>query len=108
MTFGTNKNLSVAIKSKVVEAHLHNNDERVTLVYLGVGAFTFELGNAKPLNKFALWEGTYKSKKFSCNVIFTGDGKKIEGSGKDEDGKNLKIKGKLHDYENKQTNLKCS
>ena len=67
LTFGTNSTIQEEKhKSKLVEAHLHNNDTRLTLVYLGFGAFTFEMGAAKPLEKSALWDGTFKSKKISC------------------------------------------
>ena len=41
--FGTQHNLSEAVKSKVFEAHMHKNDTRLTLLYHGTGAFTFDL-----------------------------------------------------------------
>ena len=45
--FGAKQNLSVAEKSKVLEAYAHNNNTRVTLLYRDTVAFTFGLADAK-------------------------------------------------------------
>ena len=43
MYFGDNRDLSIATKSKVFEAHIHNDEKRVTLIFPGTCSFTFEL-----------------------------------------------------------------
>ena len=44
LTFGVNKNLEITEKIKVVEAYLHK--DRVTLVYMGLASYTFNLKKA--------------------------------------------------------------
>ena len=49
LTFGKNKNQEITESSKVIEAYMHNQNARVTLLYRGIGTFTFRLVESKPL-----------------------------------------------------------
>ena len=49
LNFGVNNNLEITENAKVLEAYLHNNRERFTLVYKDLGSFTFSFKNAKNL-----------------------------------------------------------
>ena len=70
----------------MIEAHTHNLEEddkfgRITLVFLGVGAFTFDLRKRKGLY-VSKWDGEYevkdgKIKDFSCKGSFQSDRKFI-------------------------------
>ena len=43
LKFGVNKNLKIAEEAKVVEAYIHNDNKRLTLLYHGLGSYTFSL-----------------------------------------------------------------
>ena len=43
LTFGMNKTLEITERAKVVEAMMHNDSKRVTLLYRGLATFTFDL-----------------------------------------------------------------
>lgn len=49
LSFGKNKNQEITASSKVIEAYMHNKNTRVTLLYRGLGTFTFRLVESKPL-----------------------------------------------------------
>ena len=71
LSFGQNENLSITSASKVVEAHLHNSNKRLTLVYHGTCAFTFDLKDAVPMTQPAQWEGSFEEKsKFATSIRF--------------------------------------
>ena len=59
LSFGINKGLEITENVKVVEAYVHNNNERVTLIYKGLGAFTFELKPATSLAMPNCWNGQF-------------------------------------------------
>ena len=61
LTFGKNKNLAFTESTKVVSAHTHNSGKRVTLLYHGLGSFTFELKKAISLLQKSSWHGKYKN-----------------------------------------------
>ena len=41
LSFSNNHNFVIAKDSKVVEAYLHNNNKRCTVLFKGLGTFTF-------------------------------------------------------------------
>ena len=43
LKYGVNKNLKIAEEAKVVEAFIHNDEKRLTLLYHGLGSYTFLL-----------------------------------------------------------------
>ena len=42
---------------------MHNNDNRVTLIYKGLGSFTFNINKAVSLVELSEWRGTYYNQK---------------------------------------------
>ena len=54
----------------MVSAHLHCEEKRVTLLYHGLGALTFEFKEAKSLLHMSLWSCKYKESKFNCQLKF--------------------------------------
>ena len=91
--FGSNTDLSMCTKSKVIGAYYHNKDQRATLLYRGTGAFTFEIQNARTMEKKANYEGVCKKIKFKAEIMFKDQGKKLEGTGRDQNQKDFKIEG---------------
>ncbi len=75
---------------------MHNNNERITLVYRGFGSLTFKLKSAKPLSESSLWEGTKdKIENVKCFIKFK-DEHKFDGiSNNFDDGSHFIIKGEL-------------
>jgi len=59
--------------SKVVESRIHNEEQRVTLLYKGVGSFTFEFKESKSLRTENRWQGVYKKQKFYVDLKFDGN-----------------------------------
>ena len=55
LTFGKNKNLASTESSKIVSGHQHHNGKRVTLLYQGLGAFTFHFKDAISLLNKSHW-----------------------------------------------------
>ena len=60
LAFGKNKNLEITECSKVCEAHMHNQHCRVTLLYRGLGAYTFRLVESKQLTTLSQWQVYYQ------------------------------------------------
>ena len=94
--FGHNKKLEITESVKVVEAHLHNMGKRVTLVYKGLGSFTFDLLTAKQLIEPGDWGGKFEKRKFHATLRLNLLNNQIEGEGKDEDNKNVSVAVKLN------------
>ena len=63
--FGLNKNLSATQGCKLVEARMHNNDRRVTLLYPGLGSFTFEMSQDMPLTQKSEWHCKYRKESYN-------------------------------------------
>lgn len=83
LTFNMNKNLAITEGSKVISSYMHQNGKRVTLLYSGLGAYTFQLKDAISLLNKSLWHGKYKNDQtFNCQLQFNRNGLKAEGSGK--------------------------
>ena len=55
LNFGLNKNFEITREARVFEGYMHNSNKRVTLLYHGVGAFTFRLLGDRPLTKPNEW-----------------------------------------------------
>ena len=91
LTFGSNKDLEITEDVKVVEAIMHNNDERVTLVYHGLGAFTFNLMNAMSLANPSDWVGQYEERDFKVPLKFSSSRDLISGKGKDIDDEDMHL-----------------
>ena len=53
--FGVNKDFKITKQAKVVEAYMHNNDSRLTLIYHGLGSYTFKLKQSLPLEEPSDW-----------------------------------------------------
>ena len=89
LNFGNSTNLEFSEDTKLVEAHasFHRNKPRVTLLYKGLAAFTFELCEAKKLQEASDWSGSYKDPSqnepydFHVNLKFGYDRKSASGQG---------------------------
>ena len=55
LKFGHNKDLRITEEAKVVEAFMHNDNERLTLIYKGLGSYTFKMNPSKPLVEPSDW-----------------------------------------------------
>ena len=58
LKYGLNKNLKITEVAKVVEAFMHNEDKkenRLTLLYHGLGSYTFKLKPSLRLDKPSDW-----------------------------------------------------
>ena len=84
-----------------MEAQLHNENNRLTLVYPGTGAYTFDLRNEKKLSESALWEGKKDEKGFTFSLQFSKDGASFEGKGIDQDLNNIKCNGTVGKHKNR-------
>ena len=62
---------------------MHNDDKRVTLVYRGICAFTFILGNSRALEKKATYEGSSAKTDWRAEISFKERGSKFDGTGTD-------------------------
>ena len=105
VAFGTNKGFELTADPKLVvkisEAFLHNDNKRCTILFRGLGSFTFQLKEAKFLKYSAKYDLKIRNKWISCNLQFdiTRDqvpngkkpGFKIRGSGEDN-GKEFTLK----------------
>ena len=81
--------MAITDRCKVVEAYLHNDNkitgdkatgnkateeketgepERMTIVYKGLGSFTFHLKPMKTLEQKARWDGTINGKMITCQL----------------------------------------
>ena len=63
---------------------MHNNDNRVTLIYKGLGSFTFNIKKAVSLVELSEWRGTYHNRDFSVRLSLDPHRNMIVGEGKDE------------------------
>ena len=63
---------------------MHNNDTRVTLIYKGLGSFTFDIKKAVSLVELSEWRGTYQNRDFQVRLSLDPQNNKIVGEGKDE------------------------
>ena len=91
LTFGRNKNLASTDACKVPTAHLHGDGRRVSLVYRGLGAFTFQLKNATRLTNSSAWAGRANGRFFSCQLRFSPKGERVHGSGSDDLGSTVTV-----------------
>ena len=70
LTFGKNKDLGITEPYKVVSSYIHHKGKRATLIYHGLGSFTFLFRNAISLIHRSHWRGSYSSdsvsKTFNC------------------------------------------
>ena len=89
LTFGDNKNLEITENVKIVEAYRH--DQRVTLIYVGLGAFTFEYKEASSLSDENDWQATYLAKEFTVGLIFK-NGERVNGKGKTKNEEQVEVK----------------
>lgn len=71
-------------------------EKRVTLVYKGLGSFTFDLRTAKQLIEPGDWGGKFEKRKFHATMRLNLLNNQIEGEGKDEDNKNVSVAVKLN------------
>ena len=96
--FNDNVNIELDITddAKVVEAHVHNLESRVTLVYKGKASYTFQLKPAKSLVEPSKWaiEHLGLDQKFVADLKFSQNRLSAEGSGhgEDEDKKAVNVK----------------
>ena len=70
LTFGLNNKLDITENVKVVQAFLHNEGKRVTIIYKGLGSYTFVLRDAKALVEASNWKCRYKDRNFHINLEF--------------------------------------
>ena len=98
---------------------MHKNDTRLSVLYHGTGAFTFDLRDAKPMKEKGLWEGTIQKKKFTCQNMTFGPNElkkaygkltdtSFKGQGKDEDGNKIDVKGRVLDLIVKRDKTRCN
>ena len=75
--------------SKIVESRIHNEGQRVTLLYKGTGSFTFEFKKSKSLATKNKWQGVYKKQKFYVDLAFNNNHAK--GKGRNEQDEEVKV-----------------
>ena len=92
LTFGQNNNLEITENVKVVEAHLHNNGQRVTLIYKDLGSFTFNFKRAKSLVEPNFWHIHHLSRIFQAQLKFHTNRRLAEGKAVDDDETQVSIK----------------
>ena len=92
INFGKNKNFMITAPFKVMTSHMHSNDRRITMVYQGLGSYTFELREATPLTKYTLWSGSYRGCHFTCKMRINEQTMQITGKGKDDNGNEIRVK----------------
>ena len=62
LCFGVNKDFRITEGAKLVEAFMHNEMKRVTLIYHGLGSYTFNLILSSPLTVANDWMFRQESK----------------------------------------------
>lgn len=83
---------------------MHNNDNRVTLIYKGLGSFTFNINKAVSLVELSEWRGTYYNQKnnqnrdFQVQLSLDPQRNMIFGEGKDENGNKLDVDININEY----------
>ena len=71
LSHGSNHIFEDVKQSNVMEAYLHNNNERCTLLYKGYGAYTIELKDACSLKKAAKYNLQIGNQKhIDCQIQF--------------------------------------
>ena len=115
LTFGLNKDLEITEKVKVFTGLLHSDNhsvvskrgERLTLVYKGLASYTFQLRRAKLLTVPNNWffNGFGQELKIPLRFYpkkYNKDGStllaKAEGTGKDDNDKDVNVTLLLDDY----------
>lgn len=73
LTFGKNKNLEITENVKVVEAYKHKSghSERITLIYKGLGSFTFSQKKGTSLLEPNEWHGKHNERDFHVKLQFS-------------------------------------
>lgn len=99
LKFGPNKDLQITEGTKVVEAHMHQgqNEKHVTLIYQGLGSFTFALKPSVQLAKASDWLVTQgldgqEQQQFYTQLQFDGNRHDAYGSGTYENGEKFDVK----------------
>lgn len=111
LTFGLNKDLTITEHVKFVEAFSHNKGQRVTLLYKGLGSFTFQMKKAKSIAHKSHWFAKIDDYEFSTSLKFKYHVNKkygqqgtvcvATGGGKDENDKPVQVKIEMEDYTSK-------
>ena len=111
LNFGKNKDLEITESVKLVDAYFHNKGERISLLYKGLGSFTFEMKKAKSVFHQTEWFAKIDDMEFSAKLQFKYKINKkygqqstvcrATGKGKDENEKMIDIKIEMHDYTSK-------
>ena len=72
VAFGTNNGFELTADPKLVvkisEAFLHNDNKRCTILFRGLGSFTFQLKEAKFLKYSAKYDLKIRNKWITCNL----------------------------------------
>ena len=103
LNFGQNKSFEIAKATKVVEAFMHNEGKRVTVLFRGRGAWTFDIKPAKPYKSPAKWDGIIRGKHIALEVSFEINKKPREEGGVEVRPPGFQIKGTGFDDGNKFT-----
>ena len=87
LNFGSNQKFPDSKVTKKIQAYIHNQCQRVSIVFPFFGAFTFELKEAKTTSEQADWSGTVMGKNFNSEMKFYFEDMKLnmEGFMNDED-----------------------
>jgi len=109
LRFGKNKDFEITRVAKVVEGFMHASldankqiiagRDRMTVLYQGLGAYTFQLKQSRSLNEMGDWLITYKGNQFHCSMAFAKDRSSVSGSGKDNNDKPFKMEIDLRSQE---------
>ena len=101
LKFGLNKNLCLTEGCKVVEAHMHavdkgpdtklQVDRGLTLVYPGLGAFTFALHEGRSLTEKGDWLVQFDKQEFRLPIQFNAIKNTASGEGLDEHEKRVTL-----------------
>ena len=70
IAFGQNKTFELTKDDKVVEAFMHNDRKRATVVYRDRGAFTFELRKKMVIRQLAKYYAEFGGKRVDCQIQF--------------------------------------
>lgn len=96
LSFGINKGLEITEGVTIVEGYMHfdpNSDtDRVTLIYKGLGSFTFTLKKATSLALPNQWHGEYLKRRFQTTLTYSAKTKVLEGKGLDDNDNNVGVK----------------
>ena len=70
ISYGGSKSIDVTDSSKILEAFVHNNFSRATIIFKDLCSFTFILEDMKPMDELGKWKGKYKGEEIQCNMKF--------------------------------------